>query len=124
MDKDFLTSRRLPTKDIPIEGGVITVRALTRTESMQVGTKKETIERERFMLVCAMVEPPMTYQDVKAWQDCSPAGELEMVTTEIARLSGMLPGQQEEITRRFPDDGPDGEVRDVPDEGAGLAFGS
>jgi len=105
MDKDALLAKRLTTEELDVpDVGTIKIRALTRSEALQLGDKKNTVERERHILVCAMVDPEMTYQDVKAWQDNATPGELEVITTAIARLSGMLDTSAKEVTGRFPDD--------------------
>ena len=100
-----LLARRLPTKVLDVPGvGQITIRGMTRLETLAMGKgDMDLAARERMMLVTAMVDPEIDNRDARAWQEASPAGELEAITNEIARLSGMLREQQKEETVRFPD---------------------
>lgn len=111
-----LLEARLSEKEIPVPGlGTIVIRALSREEALALTDDKNmsTKERERRLLVAAMVDPEVDHKDVVRWQKSAPAGEIEMITTEVARLSGMLEGQAKEETVRFPDESDDG-VRVLP----------
>lgn len=91
VDKAALFTRRLTEEDIELPGvGTIRVRALSRAEALQVTDKKMPVElMEQKLLSMAMVDPVMSEQDVRAWQEAAGAGELEPVTEVIQRLSGL-----------------------------------
>lgn len=94
MDKSALTTSRLQTEQIEIDGLAepITVRGLSRSEmhvGSQIGERKGAAEQEQFLLSRAMVDPEMTPDDVRAWQDGSPFGEINDVQKVVNRLSGI-----------------------------------
>lgn len=87
--------------------GTVVIQALNREEAMRIANddKMSMIDKERHMLVAAMVDPPMDWNDVKQLQLKINSGTLEKMTNRIARMSGMLPEQPKEETKRFPDGG-------------------
>lgn len=97
MDKELLFKARLAEEDVELPGvGTIRVRALSRAEVISVrkatddnpdGPRVLTLERK--MLAAAMVDPVLTEDEVRRWQDASAAGELQPVTEAIQRLSGL-----------------------------------
>lgn len=105
VDISKLLAARLPEKDVEIEGvGTIRVRGLTRGLAILVADTDGTAKRERLILRHGLVDPVLTDEDVKAWMESAPAGEVDKVVTEIARLSGMLPESEKEAVQRFPED--------------------
>lgn len=104
MDKDALLSRRaqtvhgMPEEDVALPGGLgtVRVRALTRKEGIRVQQQDDIGRRDVVMLSLAMVDPPMSEQDVESWQDIAPAGEIEAVSVVIARLSRLTPDASKE----------------------------
>lgn len=85
------------TSVVDLGRGKVTVKGLTRGEAIQIGEAKGTLDRDRKMVSWGCVEPELTYQDVEAWQKKpGSAGEIETVSYEIARLSGMLEGAEKE----------------------------
>lgn len=105
MDKEQLLKSRIQEEDVEIPGvGVVRVRALTRAEVMSMrksvgdddpdGARMLVIERK--MIAQAMVDPVMTEADVKAWQENSPAGEVDVVSEAVQRISGMDRGAPKE----------------------------
>ena len=86
------------TEKVETHAGVITVRALTRSEVLNLRKGKELgkidiAEYERRMVAIGMVDPEMTPEDVKVWQDHDKAGgALADVTDKIAELSGLTEG--------------------------------
>ena len=104
-DKSKLFEKSLPEQDVTIEGlGTFRVRALTRAESMAVGdTEGGTGAKERVIVSLGCVDPTLSIQEVKRWQEASLPGVMEPVVETIATLSGMLDGQSKEETARFPD---------------------
>lgn len=91
LDKQALLKARFGEKVVEIPGvGEVRVRALSRGEALQIKGKEQDVAAiEQWVLSRAMVDPPMSEDDVKAWQDNSPAGELQVVFDEILKLSGM-----------------------------------
>lgn len=100
MDKDLLLKPRLAEEDVPIPGvGTVRVRALSRGEVMAArkatddnpdGPRLLTLERK--MLALAMVDPKLTESEVGEWQKAAGAGELDIVTEVVQRLSGLDKG--------------------------------
>ena len=90
--------------DVP-EVGVVTVRPLNRQEATSLrlmGQEGATLdELEQKMVSMSMVEPKMTPEDVAAWQQASPAGDLEVVTAKIAEISGLNQGAPKAAYKQF-----------------------
>lgn len=92
MDKELLLKARVPEGQYEIPGvGVVRFRALTRGEGLSIKDREMGVaEAERKLLSLALIDPKLTEDEVRVWQENSPAGELEPVTHEIMRLSGMV----------------------------------
>ena len=102
MDKKSLFARRLGTQAVELDAGPIIVRALSREEAMSLRGKEMPLQvMERRLLSLAMVDPEMTEDDVRQWQEASPAGEIETVTNAVLALSGMEVRADREAYRRF-----------------------
>lgn len=100
ISKEKLTSNRITTEEVPIPGGdpaedFVVVRGLSRAE-MHVGQEIEKRKggqaQEAFLLSKAMVDPPLTEEEARAWQAGSPFGEINIVQHTINRLSGIGKG--------------------------------
>lgn len=91
IDKEKLLAERFGVEVVELPGvGEVKVRAMTRGEALQVRGKPDDVgAMERKVLSWTMVDPKMSEEDVKAWQDCSPAGEIQTVFEAVVRLSGM-----------------------------------
>lgn len=102
-DKDKLFTRRLDEDDVEIPGvGTARVRALSHHEVLAMrkaadmdmakfdGPRALLIERK--MIALAMIDPVLTEDEVAAWQENSPAGELADVSDRISELSGLFEG--------------------------------
>lgn len=91
MDKQLLLKSRLPEADVDVPGvGTVRVRGLSRSEVMAAQNIPDPAARERRMLALGMVDPQLTEAEAGQWQQASPAGELEPVTTRIGQLSGVV----------------------------------
>ena len=102
MDKEALFARRLGTQVVELDAGPVIVRALSRGEAMSLRGKEMPVEEmERRLLALAMVDPAMTEDDVRQWQEASPAGEIETVTNAVLKVSGMEVRADREAYRRF-----------------------
>lgn len=103
LSKEALVNQKFGVEDVELPGlGTVRVRALTRSEALEVRGKELPVEEmERYLISRAMVEPKMTEDDVKAWQDVAPAGQLEPITQAITRLSGMEKTASKEAVQRF-----------------------
>lgn len=118
MDKADLFRPRLPEEDVEIPGGTVRVRGLSRLEAMDVQQAGGPQVIERRMLALAMVDPKLTEDEVRQWQNASPASEIEPVTDAIARLSGLAPGADKETYKSFRGE-PGAGVRALPSAEAG-----
>lgn len=93
-----------PEDDVDIPGvGTIRVRGLTRTEVLSVRKAADNagtvdgprvLVLERKLLSAGMVDPKLSEDDVRTWQNVCPAGQLEPVTEKIQELSGLLEGSE------------------------------
>lgn len=103
VDKAALFKGRITEEELDVPGvGTIRIRALTRTEALEIrGVDLPVAELERKLLAWALVEPRLTEDEARQWQDASAAGELEPVTKAIARLSGMEQSAPKEAMRKF-----------------------
>lgn len=105
IDKAALLAQRVDqTEEVQVAGGTVVVRPLTRAEAMALQGKEMKAElMERRLISMAMVEPEMTVDEVRQWQDVSPAGELQNVVEAITRLSGMEQHVVRDEMARFRD---------------------
>lgn len=103
MDVASLTTPHLPVADVPVRDGTVRVRALSRQEALDLRGTGDVFERK--MLALAMVDPPMTEDQVAAWQAASPPSEIEAVTKVVGGMSAMDPGVAKEAYEQFATDG-------------------
>jgi hypothetical protein len=103
IDKDLLFKPRLDEDAHEIAGvGTVRFRALTRAEALQVvGREMPYDEMERMLLSLAMVDPPLTSDEVARWQQACPAGELEPICSKIQELSGLQTTMDKQAYRHF-----------------------
>lgn len=103
VSKEALLKRRFGVVDVPVDGvGVVQVRPLSRAEALELqGVEMPVAEVERRLVSKAMVSPSLTEDEVRIWQENSPAGELEPVANRIAELSGMVPESAKEAMKTF-----------------------
>jgi hypothetical protein len=104
VDKAALLGMTVPTEEYEIPGvGAIVLRGLTRLELAHVlSLEGKMLKQEQASLSLAMVDPPMTEQDVAEWQKSSPGGLINDIATVINRLSGLGKGAAKS---RVPADG-------------------
>lgn len=113
-DKELLFKSRLPEDDVEVPGiGTVRVRGLSRTEALHCRGTSDLVAVERRMLAAGLVDPVLSENEVKRWQEASPAGELEALTLKISELSGMTETAAKEAYVEF-EENPDAEFRDVP----------
>lgn len=90
MDKAKLLKFRGKTVEVPIEGGSITVRSLSRAEVFELhGQEFTPAEAERKLLAAALVSPKLTEEEVGEWQKVAESGEINAVLEAVTELSGM-----------------------------------
>ena len=115
IDKDALFKPRLPEREIDVAGvGTVRVRGLSRPEGFEVKQVKGEREIEVAILSRALVDPALSADEVRAWQDAATAGELEPVVAAVLELSGLVPPTMREAVASF---------RGEPDETAGVRTG-
>lgn len=79
-------------EDVEVDGvGTVTVRGLSRAESLIVGKAEgDPTATERTMLRFGMLEPALTETQIREWLAVAPNDHVDPITKAIARLSGML----------------------------------
>lgn len=94
LTKEQLLAQRFGVREYEIPGvGTIRVRSLTRGEALEVvGKELDKAEAERYLLAKGLVEPALTEDDVRVWQDNSPAGEIQEIAKLVTELSGLSDG--------------------------------
>jgi hypothetical protein len=124
--KARLLKPRVPEGTVDLEGvGTVRVRGLSRGEVFMTQQAKGVEAMERKILALGMLDPALTEAEVKAWQENSPAGEIEPVSEKIRELSGLVTGADKSGVPGDGDESGPG-VRDVPgpeavDHGGGAA---
>jgi hypothetical protein len=79
-----------PTKEVECRGVTLTIQALNRDEAMRLGQLSDLADREAQMLSLSIVEPfTLTPEEAQQLRIASEPLDLEALTGEIARLSGM-----------------------------------
>lgn len=103
IDKEALFKSRLTEEEVDVPGvGAVRIRALSRTEALSLrGVEMPVEELERRLLAMALVDPVLTQEEVRQWQEASSAGELEPITRAIAELSGMETTAPKTAMRQF-----------------------
>lgn len=103
IDKETLFKSRTGEQEIEIDGvGSVRIRALTRAEVLSIkGREFDAADLERKLLAMAMLEPKLTEDEVKQWQEASTAGELQEVADAVIKLSGMEKIAAKEAYRQF-----------------------
>lgn len=96
MDKAEFLSRRLPTDTIDLDGmGKVSVRGLSRAEVTALGKLAGDVEAaDVYVLVCGLVDPALTEDEVRTWRDNAPAAEVGAVSDRICELSGLGEAQK------------------------------
>ncbi len=91
MDRDLLKKARLVEEDVDLPGvGTVRVRAMSRAEAMRIKDKSMSVAKmEQIILSTAMLDPVMSVDDVREWQEASGAGEIELVVAAVTRMSGL-----------------------------------
>lgn len=71
--------------------GEITLRGLTRAEMLAAEKRAagDLAAQERYILSWAIVDPKLTVDDIRTWQDNSQPMEINGVASAINRLSGI-----------------------------------
>jgi hypothetical protein len=103
LTREDLLQERFGIETFELAGvGQVKIRSVSRALVMGMrGQDLPALDQERMIVSAAMVEPKMTEADVAAWQDASPAGELEPLTAAIMRLSGLTKDAPKEAVKGF-----------------------
>lgn len=95
MDKQkLLGTPRLTERDVEIAGiGTVRIRGLTRGEVQRLHEGQpadpDPAVIERKLIAIGMVDPHLTEDEVKRWQEVSPFAEIQPVVEAISAASGM-----------------------------------
>lgn len=90
MSKELLLKEHFETATVELSVCDVTVRSLSRAEALRYANKGlDVAEAERKVLSKAMLDPVMSEEDIAAWQESSPAGEIQKVFAKVVALSGM-----------------------------------
>lgn len=74
-------------------GKTVRIRGLTRREHLWIGKGTDDADIiEARMLSKGLVEPAMTIEEIKAWQDSSSSRAVSEISDQIRRLSGFSEG--------------------------------
>lgn len=105
MDKAKLLGDRMPTEVVPVFGGTVTVRALSRKAIHLLPVDSEDkFAVERALLHFGMVEPALTMEEAGQWLEVAANGEIDRVTDTISKLSGIGRWSVKEATKSTPDE--------------------
>lgn len=91
VDKAALLAKRFGVEPVEVPGvGTVKIRPLSRAEAYELRNREmPEKDMEVRLLALALVEPKLTEDDVRAWQEASPAGEMDSVVKAVLRHSGM-----------------------------------
>jgi hypothetical protein len=106
--KDKLLKKRVKQEEVKLtvdgEQVTVTVRGLTRVEALMVQEETSTRGYDARTIAIGFVDPPFTYEEALAWQDASPAGEIDPATNKIAELSLMTKDSGQKAYLKMEDD--------------------
>ena len=98
----LLASRGIGLTTVSLgELGEVKVRALTRAEALSFQGEHDEADAEVKLLAVALVEPRLTEDEIRQWQQVSPAGELQPVVLAILKASGMEQDAPKQAMKRF-----------------------
>lgn len=103
VDKEALFQPNFAEQDVEIPGrGTVRVRAMSRADVLEIRDEELPVaEMERKLVSAAMVEPELTEDEVRRWQEASTAGELEPITEVIMQLSGLEQDAPKRAMKKF-----------------------
>lgn len=105
LSREQILARKVAGKTEEVDlgdGGSVVVRGLTRAEAGRVGKIDDEQEVECTALHLALVEPALSMDDVRAWQESDDSGTIQRVVDVVQRLSGTAPGQAKDATKSVP----------------------
>jgi hypothetical protein len=89
-----------------IEGvGEVRFRGMSRTELLHasdVADKDGILAAERYTLSTCMVDPVLTEDEVRGWQEGSPGTEINDIAMKINALSGVKKGADKSVVSDVP----------------------
>jgi hypothetical protein len=102
-DKETFLKARLPEKEVDLDGvGTVRVRSLSRAEAGRLKDYTDNADdAEVYVLTVGLVDPALTEEEVRQWLQGATAGEVDIVTTAILGLSGLLGDAVGEARRSF-----------------------
>lgn len=86
----LLAPAALDEDDVPIKGGEVRVRGLTRFEAGKVQERTDTDARDRLTMHYGLVNPTLTEAEVGDWMNSARASDCVDVARRIAELSGLI----------------------------------
>lgn len=106
MDKELLFKPNLSEEDVEIPGrGTVRVRTISRAEmhSINLKCKGNPAEVEWRSIAAGMVDPELSYDEVREWSKAASPGEIQLVMRAIIDLSGLKDGADKEAYQQFRD---------------------
>lgn len=98
----LLASRGLGLHTVDLgELGEVKVRALTRAEALDFEGEHDERAAEVGLLALALVEPKLTEDEIRQWQEVSPAGEMAPIVVKVMAISGMTAEAPKETVKGF-----------------------
>lgn len=73
-------------------GGTVKIRALTRDEVLELDDAETAAERSNMIISRGLIDPALTVDDVAQWGREADAGDLTIISEEIARISRLTEG--------------------------------
>jgi len=93
IDKEAFLKHRLGESAVDLPGvGIVRVRGLSRAEAFRVQKAGDPDAMERLVVFLGLVEPRLTEDEVAAWYEAAPAGEIDLLVRPIQELSGLSEG--------------------------------
>jgi hypothetical protein len=103
LSRDEILARKVHGKTItvtlPVAGGEVVVRGLSRGEARIAGALDDQAEVENTALRFGLIEPALNLDDVETWCEQAASGDVQAVVDAIQDLSGTSPGQAKEYTK-------------------------
>lgn len=91
---------------LPASGRVVRIRPMTRAEVLVINGKDlDLAAREQRYISKAMVEPRITVEMAKRWQEKGHAGDIGELVDRIGTISGLTKKGEKAAAREFPLDG-------------------
>lgn len=103
-DKSILFEDHRETREVDVPPyGTFKIRAVSRAEALAIYGDKNPLTIEQALISAGCIDPVLSRNEVKKWQEVSQADALTPLIEAISDLSGLDEEVEKEAVERFPE---------------------